>query len=460
MTIQVMLSPKFIAGLTKRGQRYVVYDRKVPGFAVRVSEKGTKSFILSARFSKGAHQTRRFIGDAGGPNPMKLTTARKRALAWLAKISDGIDPKEEAEREREAREAQRRAKALQDAQKWAALAERYIAEHLGETGTKRDDGEVLTYKLRRGKDDAREIRNHLIPPWCDKPITEITPQDVKALIKPIGRKTPALAHLLLNHIKRVFSWALNDDVDYGIKVSPAALLKPEKLIGTKRIRTRVLGDDELFAFWRATGRLRYPMGDLYRLIALTGVRISEASDAEWPEFNFRDRLWTIPPERFKSEQKHLVPLSDRALVLLSELPEWTRGTLLFTTTGTKPVGGFSKPKVALDTHMLTILRAVARKRGDDPGSVRLEHFVIHDVRRTVRTRLSELQVKPHVAELVIGHGKKGLERVYNQAEHLPEMRDALERWADRLAEIIGERSPESGAGKVVKLAERRALQGV
>ena len=42
--------------------------------------------------------------------------------------------------------------------------------------------------------------------------------------------------------------------------------------------------------------------------------------------------------------------------------------------------------------------------------------MLHDIRRTVRTRLSSLRVSERVAEMVIGHGKKGLARVYDQHE--------------------------------------------
>ncbi len=65
-----------------------------------------------------------------------------------------------------------------------------------------------------------------------------------------------------------------------------------------------------------------------------------------------------------------------------------------------------------------------------------EPFVLHDVRRTVRTRLAGLRVPSEVAEMVIGHGKKGLARVYDQHLYVDEMRSALELWAARLRDIV------------------------
>ena len=54
----------------------------------------------------------------------------------------------------------------------------------------------------------------------------------------------------------------------------------------------------------------------------------------------------------------------------------------------------------------------------------------------MRTRLSSLRVSERVAEMVIGHGKKGLARVYDQHEFADEMREALELWAGRLRSIV------------------------
>jgi integrase len=136
-------------------------------------------------------------------------------------------------------------------------------------------------------------------------------------------------------------------------------------------------------------------------------------------------VWVIPSERFKSERQNLVPLSDDACALLETLPRWPAGDLLFTTTqGKKPVGGFSKAKARLDALM-------AEQLGAPP-----EKFVVHDVRRTVRTRLSALRVPEVVAEMVMGHAPKGMASVYDQHHYEPEMREALEKWSGLLRTIV------------------------
>ena len=64
------------------------------------------------------------------------------------------------------------------------------------------------------------------------------------------------------------------------------------------------------------------------------------------------------------------------------------------------------------------------------------NWQLHDLRRTVRTRLAGLGVPDTVAEQIIGHGRKGLARVYDQHQYEAEQRDALERWAARLRSIV------------------------
>ena len=195
--------------------------------------------------------------------------------------------------------------------------------------------------------------------------------------------------------------------------------KAQHLIGAKQPRQRVLSDAELAAVWSNSRTLGYPFGPLYQLLLLTGARKSEVAGARWSEVDLKKKLWTVPPERFKSNASHLVPLSDAAVAIIEALPRFTKGDHLFTTTyGEKPVGGFSKAKVRLDKLMSAA------------------PWVIHDIRRTVRTRLASLRISDLVAEMVIGHGRKGIQRVYDQHTYEPEMREALELWAARLRDIV------------------------
>ena len=149
-----------------------------------------------------------------------------------------------------------------------------------------------------------------------------------------------------------------------------------------------------------------------------------------------EKLWTIPAERMKADAAHVVPLSDDVVAILQSLPRFKKGDHVFSTTfGVKPVNGFSKAKERLDRRMLRSWRALARL-ARNRRKAQIEPWVIHDIRRTMRTGLSALPVPDLVRELVIAHTKPGLHKVYDQHAYLDEKRRALDLWAARLRSIV------------------------
>ena len=255
-----------------------------------------------------------------------------------------------------------------------------------------------------------------------------------AVIKPIKDRAPYMAHAVLSAAKRLFGWAIDQHV-YGLEMSPCDRLKPTKVIGKKKARSRILDDHEIRAFWRATERLDYPYGTIGRMLLLTGQRHHEVSEAPWSEFDLTKGIWTISQERFKSDAVHQVPLTDDVLALLRELPRFKHGVHLFSTTfGVRPTRINEKKKAKIDARMLRTLKAMARTRGEDPAELR--PWIIHDLRRTLRTHLSAIRIPDHIAEMVIGHGRRGLQRVYDQHRYVDEIREALTLWAARLRSIV------------------------
>ena len=284
---------------------------------------------------------------------------------------------------------------------------------------------------------ARILNKEIAAPWSDKLLHDVARKNMKDRITEIaGRGSPAMARNVLTAAKVFFEWAVDEEY---IDASPAAGISPKKVIGERAIRDRVLQDDELAAFWRATEVMAYPFGPLYRLLLLTGARLNEIGGARWGEIDFKAKTLTVPPERFKSKVAHVIPLSGSALATIESLPRLDGGDYLFSfKLGKSPVHSFSVGKERLD-------ELVARELGKAPDSP----FTIHDLRRTVRTRLSALKVEHRIAEMVIGHGKKGLDRVYDQHKFLDEMREALELWSGKLRDLT-----EPPPKNVVKLKER------
>jgi integrase len=131
--------------------------------------------------------------------------------------------------------------------------------------------------------------------------------------------------------------------------------------------------------------------------------------------------------------------------IIGALPKF-KGDYLFTTTaGSQPIRGLTKMKKRLD-QAITAERA---KNGAGP----MLHYVLHDLRRTLRTRLtSDLNVDAFIAERVLGHSLPGLHAVYDQGSHRPQKRDALARWEQLLLSIV---EPKASSPNVVSIKGRK-----
>ena len=440
---RVELTPTKVAGLKRKpampGQRYQVMDTLVPGFGVRVTDKGNRTFIFRTRYPGATSASRREIGNC---SVLTLSEARDRAREWDKLVKKGIDPAQEEERARSAEI--RKGKTT-----FGAVAEDFIATKLPTE--------------RKGKDAEREIRRDLMPPWGDLAITDVTDQHVSALIKAKGRDGKIGARNLLALIKRFFRWATAQP-EYGLAVSPCANLRATDILGEMpRSKGRVLENDELFALWRAAKRMPYPAGPAYQLLCLTALRLNEAVDGSWPEINMREKIWVIPAERMKGKDSgkkqaraHAVPLTADILALLEQLPRFKNGKFLFSTTfGRSSTWIGTKVKERLDRRMLLTLRALAKSRGEDPADVTLKKFINHDIRRTVRSQLSRLKVTEEAREAVLAHARPGIKGTYDLYDYLDEKREALELWAARLRDIV-----EPRPDNVVRLSEMKSVATV
>lgn len=398
------------------GQRYQVMDSEVPGFGVRVTDSGVKTFIFRTRFPGSQNPNRREVGRYPA---MTLGDAREKARTWRTLVKQGIDPALVEEKAR--------AEALRKQENtFSSVAEDWFKDKLPSE--------------RKGPEVERDVRGQFIAAWGKRPITDITELDVLAVIKAKRRTAPAQARNLLGHARRLFSWAIDQRI-YGLTASPCEHLKPSKIVGEKVTGDRILSDDELFALWRAAERLPYPHGPVYRILILTALRLNEAADSCRTEVDRQNGVWTIPASRMKGKngkaRAHVVPLTSDVLAILDSLPKFKQGPYLFTTTfGASPVWMSDKVKKRLDARMLLTLRALARRRDVDPAEIVLPRWTNHDIRRTVRSRLSRLRITEEAREAVLAHARPGIKGTYDHYDYLDEKREALELWAARLREIV------------------------
>lgn len=399
-----------------KGKRYEVPDGLTPNLFIRVGSL-KKVFLLQTRIAGGKDPKRRGIGNFP---EMSLESAREIAMAWNALIRRGLDPQLEKERiETEEKLKKRRTfeSAMRDYLVW--MPSREFNRHVP------DDTATLK---REFLDPARN-------PWMDDPIADVTREMVETLVNDIRDRTEAQAYNALNLVRGFFTWAFNRHrVAYGLSANPVATLT-HKVMGLKRrVRNRSLDVYEFRAYMMATTAMRYPYGPFFKMVVLLGGRRKEeVAQMRWSEIDWTRKLWIIPKERVKHGEQLgelRIPLTRTAVEFLEELrseqPEGWGDCIFSTTNGQIPVNGVGN---VIDEFRLIVEAIYQELR---PGYV-MEGWVLHDLRRVVRTALSSLGIDPVVAELVIGHRKK---HDYNQDSFRPQVRRALVLFTQRLMAVL------------------------
>lgn len=412
-----------------KGQRLIFDEhRDAPrGFALRITAAGGKAFVL--RYRIDGRERRKTIG--AWPT-WSVEAARDEARRLLVEIDRGHDPLE----------AKRRRKAEPTV---AELAEEWLNKHAAG---------LTSEKAIRGF-----MANHVLPAIGALKVTDVRRRDVIEIIEGVAETRPRAAAQTLLYARRLFDYAADRDV---IGANPLAGLKPSSIaVKGKRdplkatARGRVLDPDEIRALWQnaeATG-LRRLTALALKLVLVTGQRPGEVAGMHEREID--GRLWTIPAaRRGKTETAHTVHLTDLALGLLSEaraelgrLHMRRKGALsghLFEAAPGAPITSAALARAVEREH-------VALGAKIDPQWGR---WTPHDLRRTMRTGLSACRVRPDIAELVIGHTKRGIVATYDLHGFEAERRAALVAWEARLVAIIDGRDPDAEADNVVRMEAR------
>lgn len=383
-------------------RRIEIPDPALSGLYLVVQPSGAKSWALRYRF---------------GGKPAKLTLGRWPIMGVAdarAAASGALEQVQRGDNPSEAKKAAKAAAVEPDRDSVSSVIDLFLKRHAS--------------RNRRADDVAAMFRREVLGKWGARSIQSITKRDVIEVLDAIvDRGSPITANRLRAYLSSLFNWAKGRDI---IETSPLDGIKPP---APENARDRVLSNDEIRLFWNASESLGYPFGPIYRLLLLTGQRLREVGGMAWSEI--KGDLWTLPAARSKNGDEHTVPLSPEALAIIEALPK--TGSLLFSTTGTSAVSGFTRAKTRLD-------KAMTAANGEE-----IPAFTIHDLRRTAATGMASLRFPPHVVEAVLNHRsgtRRGVAGVYNRFDYADEKRHALEAWARFVTELV-----EGKAGNVVRL---------
>jgi integrase len=275
------------------------------------------------------------------------------------------------------------------------------------------------------------FNNIVLPAWRGRTITSIRKRDVIELVEGVAASGRGYrANRVLATLSKFFNWLVARD---ALAFSPVTGVEPPH---KEEARTRVLNDDELRALWLAC-EPEGAHGQAIRTLILTGTRRSEAGECVWPEIDDKRLLWTLPPARTKNGREHVIPLSTQAWALIDARPRVAGCPFVFSTDGKVAVNNWNEVK-----------RRLSARAGIAANSWRF-----HDLRRTCASGMQEFASVP-VIEKALNHQSgvfRGIVGVYQQHTYTGEIRIALQKWADRVEEIV--------SGKLVEPAKVVALHG-
>jgi integrase len=389
----IYLDRTTVPTLTLSGDKDVelFWDTELKGFALKLRRgadgRMQRSYLVQYRIGKQQRKIK--LGDCA---KITVDQARKKAEKLFAQITLGQDPQSE-----------RRVAAAPKITLRSAL-EQYVAlkEREVEEGTYRASSLRITKLYLLGE--------AYFGPLHKTALNEITRAHVAQRLAAIRQESSdTTAGRARAQLAAFFTRMMQEGI---AEANPCIGTKPQ---AERPQRERVLSAGELRAIWTACGDDDF--GRIVKLLMLTGCRRAEIGGLKWSEIV--DGEIRLPGARTKNHRQHVLPLSDRACEIIEKIPHRADRDFLF---GERSRDGFDSWTQCKD----------ALKDGiADP-------WVVHDIRRTVATGLANLGVQPHVIEALLNHvgHRAGVGGIYNKSSYAQEVRTALIRWADHIANIV------------------------
>jgi integrase len=354
------------APLPERGTA-TLWDGTLKHFGVRISKGGAKSFIVLLGSGR-----RRAIGRYPA---LSLAKAREKAKILLAERALGKHGPSNIS--------------------WKKALEKYL--------------EAVKAKNRphTHHEYSRTLKTYF--PFGDTKLADITKQEISQKLARLKDTSSQQKHAAV-YLKIFFNWAIAEEY-----IETNALQSYKQ--GKASRRKRVLTDEELRAVWNASLDIEGLFGIIVRLIILSGQRRGEIASLLRTYYSHNQQTVTLPGELTKNHMEHTFPVGPMASqLIMAQIGSPTRrgSNYLFParTSIERPFNGWSKCKKELDKL------------------AKIAPWTLHDLRRTFRTNLGRLKVRPDIAERLVNHAsaRTEMEETYDLYTYLPEMREAMEKW--------------------------------
>ena len=342
-----------------------------------------------------------------------LKYARERRDEARSLLAAGVDPGQK-------KKADKRARVLQAANTFKAVAEEFIA--------KREREDLAAVTLAK----ARWLLNMLVPQIGARPIAQISAAELLAALRTVERRgNLETARRMRSFAGRVFRYGIATsrcERDLSVDIRDA-LTTP-----TVTHRAAILKPAAVGALLRAidgyTGRPSAALA--LRLAPHVYVRPGELRRAEWAEIDFEKAVWTIPGAKMKMGKDHQVPLSRQSLTILQEARALSGSD------------GYVFPSLSSAKRPISenTLNGALRRLGFS-GS----QMTAHGFRAMASTLLNESgKWNPDAIERALAHGQDSAVRAaYHRGAYWDERVQMAQWWSDYLDTI-------REGGKVINVA--------
>lgn len=397
---------KYIQSLKPKKARYDIREGQGNGLAIRCSTSGQKTWVYFYHFE--GKKRRMTLGNYPA---MSLSEARKRHRAAMTALSHGKDPG--SERIQNKIEAK-------GAPTVNLLIKEYIEKYAKAPKSKTDN----TPRKKSWKEDERLLLKDIAPNIGRRKAKDIKKRDIILILDHISeRGAPIAANRTLAVTRRMFNFAVERDI---VESSPCHLVKaPSK----ENQKDKFLSEEEIRCFWQNLEKAN--MSELIK-IALklqltTAQRKGEVITAEWKDVDLQRSIWEIPANKTKNGKAHIVPLSDLAISLFHEAKTQNNNSI------------WAFPSPTCKKHIIPTAVDRALRRNKDLFK-EIEDLYPHNLRRTAASHMTQLGIPRLVVSKILNHVERGVTAIYDRHEYFNEKRSALNKWQDKLKQILANTS--------------------
>lgn len=262
------------------------------------------------------------------------------------------------------------------------------------------------------------MKTHIFPALGDKPVASVQASDIAAALEPLvhsdklrgGRRLMEICGQIARYAIATGKIETDWTMDLPIALRPKQTKYRAAMLDVGKIGKILLNLEQHSGY--------FPVACALRLVQLLCVQAAELRCAEWAEFDFARKLWTIPAERMWTHHTHIVPLAKQAVRILKDLKAYSgSGRLLFP--------GVRCRETPIDVSTITVS---LRKRGYD--NTKLSVAGLRSLSAQILYGLG--YDKQLVAVQLAQQGRSENRDSFDHTQHLAERRRMMQALADYL----------------------------